>query len=416
MTITGVEVPAIPDILITDPNIRNILLTLKQIAEIREGRRGDVNQRFITYYELISYLSGADKITVEAVTGGHNHDTLYSILSHTHADKDLISAKQINAKDVDGLKLFNAAGLLGITVRDNGKLNIDKGISVGPADADTVSSSIGFAQGRAAFGWDGADGRVLVQSSTGRAIKLIVNGTTLAVLFHSSGNVGFGTEVPDKVVEINKSDGGELRLTYNESGGGATDYCDLKVGSDGDLTITTVDSDGAAGDINLLPDGKVAIDADLVFKGESNGLGYGSLYAHDAAINLDIIGVGQGVPVKITGLTTGLINNVTINSDAFNVDNIGVYKVDWQISGDSAGTGKVYDCHIHINGVAQDDGSSHRGFGAIGSLGSFSGTAILDITDTGHDIDLRISEPGAGGGTDIHIDDVNFNVVQIGGT
>ena len=84
MTISGAEVPAIPDVLIDDPDIRNILLALKTIVEIREGRHVDKNQRFISYYELVNYLKGNDQLVVEAATAGHNHDTLYSILSHTH--------------------------------------------------------------------------------------------------------------------------------------------------------------------------------------------------------------------------------------------------------------------------------------------------------------------------------------------
>lgn len=84
MTISGKEVPAIPDVLIEDAKIREILLALKQIAEIREGRRGDVNQRFITYYELIDYLRGNDQITVIATSSGHNHDTLYASITHDH--------------------------------------------------------------------------------------------------------------------------------------------------------------------------------------------------------------------------------------------------------------------------------------------------------------------------------------------
>ena len=84
MTISGTEIPAIPDVLIEDPKLRDILLRLKQITEIRNGRRGDINQRFVTYYDLINYLQGSDQITVVAVTEGHNHDTLYSLLTHNH--------------------------------------------------------------------------------------------------------------------------------------------------------------------------------------------------------------------------------------------------------------------------------------------------------------------------------------------
>jgi len=85
MTISGKEVPAIPDILIEDADLRNILLALKTIAEIREGRHTDQSQRFITYYELVDYLRGQDQLVVMASSAGHDHDTLYSLVSHNHS-------------------------------------------------------------------------------------------------------------------------------------------------------------------------------------------------------------------------------------------------------------------------------------------------------------------------------------------
>ena len=99
----------------------------------------------------------------------------------------------------------------------------------------------------------------------------------------------------------------------------------------------------------------------------------------------------------------------------FQVGNTGVYKVDWQISADSQGNNLVYECDIFVNGVEQSDGSCRRKFGAAADYGSMSGTAILDITSTSHDIDLRIKEVG-GAGTDIDIFNMNFNIVQLGGT
>ena len=99
----------------------------------------------------------------------------------------------------------------------------------------------------------------------------------------------------------------------------------------------------------------------------------------------------------------------------FQVGNTGVYKVDWQISVDSQGNNLTYECDIFVNGVEQSDGSCRRKFGAAADYGSMSGTAILDITSTSHDIDLRIKEVG-GAGTDIDIFNMNFNIVQIGGT
>ena len=74
-----------------------------------------------------------------------------------------------------------------------------------------------------------------------------------------------------------------------------------------------------------------------------NSNAYGSLYLHEGAGNVDISTAGQGVYVKITGFTTGLLNGATINSDAFNVDIPGVYKVYYKVSGDSAGVNKIYE-------------------------------------------------------------------------
>lgn len=143
-------------------------------------------------------------------------------------------------------------------------------------------------------------------------------------------------------------------------------------------------------------------------------IAYGSLYAHEAALNVDISAVGQGVYVKITGLTTGELSDVSVNSDAFRVGIIGKYKIDWQVSGDSAGNNKDYEFDIFVNSVEKPDGSARRGFGGAGSLGSMSGTAILDITSTSHDIDLRVKETGSGGGTDFDIFNLGFNVVRLG--
>ena len=109
-----------------------------------------------------------------------------------------------------------------------------------------------------------------------------------------SGNIGIGTTGPGKILEINKSTGGELRLTYNDANGSATDYSDFQVGSDGDLTITTVDSDGAAGDIALMPDGNVGINT--------------TSPQEKLAVNGNIVipkAAGNGILVDLTTPTSG---------------------------------------------------------------------------------------------------------------
>ena len=185
-------------------------------------------------------------------------------------------------------------------------------------------------------------------------------------------------------------------LASNGSGGlSETDLIDWITGTGKQIVVT---DDG---------DGTVTL---------STPIPYGSLYLHEGAANVDISTAGQGVYVKITGFTTGLTNNVTINSDAFNVGYPGVYKVNYKVSGDSAGINKTYEVDIFVNNVEQHDGSGRKEFGAAGSLGEISGSAILDITSTAHDIDIRLKEPGAGAGSDFDIYHLNFNIIQIGVT
>jgi len=49
------------------------LKEIKQTLDIREGRLGDTNFRFIDYYELLELLSGDETITITVLPGAHNH-------------------------------------------------------------------------------------------------------------------------------------------------------------------------------------------------------------------------------------------------------------------------------------------------------------------------------------------------------
>ena len=248
---------------------------------------------------------------------------------------------------------------------------------------------------------------------------LIGDGKGNAITFFdgSSGNVGIGVTDPDAAVEIFNT-ATQLKLSYD-----ATNYATFAVAADGALIITTVDVDAAEADIEFAPDGRTNFEAgdvniasgDLLFEDAGAGLSFGTLSLHEGAENVDISGAGSGVYVKITGFNAGEMNNVSENSDAFNVGAVGVYKIDWQVSGDSAGSNLTYEIDIFINGFEQPDGSCRRKFGAATDYGSMSGTAILDITDTGHDIDIRMKEVG-GAGTDFDIFHMNFNIVMVGGT
>ena len=73
----------------------------------------------------------------------------------------------------------------------------------------------------------------------------------------NSGNVGIGTTVPDKQLEINSATGNCLRLTNNDSNGGATNYLDFNVSTSGVCQITPAGASAA-----VIFEGRTFIDTD----------------------------------------------------------------------------------------------------------------------------------------------------------
>ncbi len=60
---------------------------------------------------------------------------------------------------------------------------------------------------------------------------------SLSINGQGSGNVGIGTTVPGQKLDINSATGVNLRLTYNDADGSATNYADLRTTSAGGLTL-----------------------------------------------------------------------------------------------------------------------------------------------------------------------------------
>lgn len=130
----------------------------------------------------------------------------------------------------------------------------------------TVANLFGAIAGNVVINEGGGDYDFRVESDD-NANMLVVNA--------GDDCVGIGVADPDTTLEIYKV-GTQLKLS-----GGAADYATFAVAADGALTITTVDVDAAAGDILLMPDGKVGIG--IATPG-------GSLHVYTAAS-------GQGTPI-----------------------------------------------------------------------------------------------------------------------
>lgn len=140
---TETKIPAIPD-----PNAAPYLVTihaLKEVAEVREGRRGDPLDAFISKREFYELLSSDEKtivliVAASNVIGAIDHGSISGLGDDDHpyvlasgakilsADWDIgdgrmIQADKIRARDGDGLALHDDSGV-GIFVKDGGAVGI----------------------------------------------------------------------------------------------------------------------------------------------------------------------------------------------------------------------------------------------------------------------------------------------------
>ena len=187
-----------------------------------------------------------------------------------------------------------------------------------------------------------------------------------------NGNVGINVTDPDVKLEIFGA-ATQLKLSYD-----ATNYTTFTTGSDGDLTITTVDSDGAAGDITLAPDGVVDVTSGLsVNTGTTAGVG------------LSLRGTGTGNPrggvikfFKDVGAGEDGFLFINENSQLVGKDSAqsssadtGVFSLDFD-SGNvlSSGTGR-FNSGV---GIGTDPSSSIR----MVSLNNVNGNTLFKMENT----------------------------------
>ena len=212
--------------------------------------------------------------------------------------------------------------------------------------------------------------------------KEVLSITTTKMIIGTGVDVGIGTTAPDKVLEINAATGGSLRLTYNDADGSATDYCDFQVGSDGDLTITTVDSDGTSGDITFSPDG------DSVFLTGNVGMGIAAPTSviHAATADNTII------RIRVENLSTGTAAAAFFeqtNDDGVKLD-IGTYG-SGHTGGALFGNARANHCFIFDDDASSSGLSIGTGTNNKLTLGT-NFTAALTI-DTSQNIGIGTDTP-----------------------
>ncbi|KKS24984.1 MAG: hypothetical protein UU85_C0010G0001, partial [Candidatus Wolfebacteria bacterium GW2011_GWA2_42_10] len=168
-----------------------------------------------------------------------------------------------------------------------------------------------------------AYGDLHIMNSTASGGNAAVNSR---LVITKDGNVGIGTTVPGKALEINSATGASLRLTYNDADGSATNYTDLSVGSDGALTISPANSA-----TTTIANGLVVNTNSLVVQDATGNVGIGTA---SPGANLDVIGTASADSLLAVhtatdgydsrlflGETTALTYGMTMEYDG--TDNIG---------------------------------------------------------------------------------------------
>ena len=193
--------------------------------------------------------------------------------------KCYIGSSEANASQAAVIGLYGNVGAsthtsnyMYIDARDNGAYNnatlkVDAADKVGiglvgdarPAVRLEVNGSIRLPADAQQLQFGAAQDGIIEFDGTSFNIETASDNANIVLAPHGTGNVGIGTTSPDAPLEINAATGGGIRLTYNDANGSATDYATIFTDANGGLQVTTVDSDGAAGNIDIAPDGVTTI-------------------------------------------------------------------------------------------------------------------------------------------------------------
>ena len=153
--------------------------------------------------------------------------------------------------------------------------------------------------------------------------SLIVDTDTLVVNTDGAPDrVGINTTAPNKTLEINSSDGNNLRLTYNDSDGGASNYADFALSSSGDLTVTPSGGDMVvSGTLDARMLVNAPADNSTINLGASDMNAVHLIDTSSGAVGVDLtvssLDVGSGGWITIKDKTGDAgSNNITIDAKA----------------------------------------------------------------------------------------------------
>ena len=209
--------------------------------------------------------------------------------------------------------------------------------------------------------------------------------------------------------------------------GTAGDFVTFATDGDGSLTISTTDSDGAAGDIDIAADGKVVIgvpdttdiviesDADTYWRGDGTGLPYASVWGNEIAWTQANAVQNTWYEISDADITTGQLNEVTHDGNGqFTVGIAGRYHCSWSVTSEVTAANQHIQVTFSVNGTETNDGMSHYESFGVSRQFPVSSIAILDLaaTDT-VEVSIRTTDAGT---PDISVDHLNITLTHVGGT
>ena len=261
---------------------------------------------------------------------------------------------------------------------------------------------------------DNDEGQIDYDHGSDRFLFKTGGSTKMTIL---GSNVGIGVTDPDTLLELFGTST-QLKLSYN-----ADDYASFTVGSNGDLTIATVDAASHAADLTFTVDGAIKLDGDGVEIENDSDSGAAALFIDNSDVDAIALSINAsnttadifdiqanslttaiGFDILSTSLTSGKLIHANDNSSDTSTRNVVEIKQNHssatgatalKVQSDSAGP--VAALHIDRNHDGTTSASTNGVKGIYvdldqtGELGSGTGTVV--------GVDVELETNSASGGT-----------------